>query len=78
MIYRPVRRGGGGSLGSYEPPSRICGTKNTESNHFVVVQSLLRPRSIVFYDLSLHTHSSTHYMVYVTAFHFIMTSLGWK
>ena len=40
---------GGGSLGSYEPPSRICGTKNSETNHFVVVHVLIEGQKHRFF-----------------------------
>ena len=46
---RPVCRGGGGSLGLYEPPSRICGTKNSETNHFVVVHVLIEGQKHRFF-----------------------------
>ena len=38
--YETIRRGGG-SLGSYEPPSITCGKQKSESNHFVAVQDLI-------------------------------------
>ena len=67
----------GGFIGFVRAPSRIRGTKNSETNHFVVVHDRIEGQKhrVICYDSSLHTRSSIYI---VTAFHFIMTSLEWK
>ena len=40
-IASQARTEGGGSLGSYEPPSSTCGKQKSEPNHFVAVQDLI-------------------------------------
>ena len=42
-------------LGVYEPSARVCGAKNSEPNHFVIVQVLIKD----------HKH---HYSTFVTLF----------
>ena len=63
--------GGGGSLGSYEPPSSTCGKQKSEPNHVVAVQDLIEGSEL---EASLKRLEVPSYAPHCPPF--VMTPLG--